>query len=255
MKKIVAVLNQKGGVGKTTTAINLSCGLAVVGQRVLLIDLDPQGHSTIGVGAAERYEHTVQEVLLEKLDIRRAITETETPGLSLVAANLHLDRAEQLLIPEYFREGRLKTALVGIEDDYDFILIDCRPTLGILTTNALFACSFIIVPTDMGRYSLEGFADLMDSIKAIKGHEHRDMKTFLRILLTMYDAREAIVNEWVESQLKDYKKLLFQTRIRKLSGIKQAQIAEEPIMTFAPASPAAKDYQILTKEFLSLCPA
>ena len=246
--KIIAVINQKGGVGKTTTSINLACGMALCGRKVLLLDLDPQGHTTIGMGMAERYEFAVQEVLLNKKGIEEVMVTTDIENLFLVAANLHLDKAEQLLIPEYFREGRLQKALAGLED-FDYVIIDCRPTLGTLTINALYAANFILVPTDMGRYSLEGFADLIDTVKKIKPEMvTRD----IRILLTMYDSRESIVNDWVQEQLEDYKHLICTTRIRKITGLKQAQIAETPIMLFSPNNAGAHDYMELTRELLEI---
>jgi chromosome partitioning protein len=252
MKKI-AIINQKGGVGKTTTAINLACGLALAGQRVLLIDLDPQGHATIGLGMAERYKLAIQEVLLNRSGLNEIIMPTDIVNLHLAAANLHLDKAEQLLIPELFREGRLNKALQAV-NGYDYIFIDCRPTLGLLAINALSAADFILVPTDMGRYSLEGFADLIETIQAIKGDKFQDKKSFLRILLTMYDSREGIVNDWVQAQLSGYQDLIFTTRIRRITGLKQSQIAEKPIMIFDPNNAGAKDYYQLTNELLSVCP-
>jgi len=254
MKKIIAVINQKGGVGKTTTAINLSCGLAISKKKVLLIDLDPQGHATIGMGVAENYEYSIQDVLLKTVNIQEAVIETGIENLHMITSNLHLDKAEQLLTTEYFREGRLADAFKDF-DIYDYIIIDCRPTLGILSINALYASNFIIVPTDMGRYSLEGFADLMEAISTIKPHDKIDPQQYIRILLTMYDSRELIVNDWVKDQLTDYESLIFETKIRRITGLKQAQIAETPVMTFAPRGKGAADYTALTKEFLTTCQA
>lgn len=253
MRKI-AIINQKGGVGKTTTAINLACGLAMADKKVLVIDLDPQGHATIGLGMADRYQFAIQEVLLGRKSLQEIIVPTDIENLDLAAANLHLDRAEQLLIPELFREGRLNKALTGMTE-YHYVLIDCRPALGLLAVNALSAADFVLVPTDMGRYSLEGFADLIETIQSLKGDMFQeDRKKFMRILLTMYDAREIIVNEWVGAQLKDYQDLLFTTKIRRITGLKQSQIAEKPIMLFDPANAGAKDYLELTKELINVCP-
>ncbi len=251
MNKVIAVINQKGGVGKTTTSINLACGMAQAGNKVLLLDLDPQGHSTLGMGMAEQYEYAAQDILLNKQNIRDVIIGTDVDNLYMVAANLHLDKAEQLLISEYFREGRVQNSLKDL-DDFDYVIIDCRPTLGTLTVNALYAANFILVPTDMGRYSLEGFADLVDAVDTIKPEFGKNKNTFMRILLTMYDSRETIVNEWVEEQLVSYKDLICSTRIRKITGLKQAQIAETPIMLFSPNNAGAIDYRALTKELLEL---
>lgn len=251
MNKVIAVMNQKGGVGKTTTSMNLACGLAQAGKRTLLIDLDPQGHSTIGIGLAGQYEYAVQDVLLNKKLLSEVIIPTEVDGLYMIAANLRLDRAEQLLIPEYFREGRLHAALEG-SNGFDYTVIDCRPTLGVLTVNALYASNFLLVPTDMGRYSLEGFADLLETVDNIKPEWSEHRTNFMRIVLTMYDAREKIVNEWVENQLSNYRDLICSTRIRKITGLKQAQIAEMPILVFAPNNAGARDYNSLTQELMKV---
>ncbi|UCG08783.1 MAG: ParA family protein, partial [Desulfobacterales bacterium] len=167
MKKIVSVANQKGGVGKTTTSINLSAALALKNNRVLLIDLDPQAHSTIGLGIEPgSCNRAIDDVFLNKQDIRDVIISTKTPNLFLAPSQIRLDKAEQHLISEVFRESILYKAIRDL--DYDYIMIDCRPSLGTLTINALYACNFILVPCDLARYSLEGFSDLMETIKNVK---------------------------------------------------------------------------------------
>jgi len=170
MRKTIAVINQKGGTGKTTTSINLSSALAMNGKRVLLIDLDPQAHSTIGLGIEPgNYQAAIHDVLLKKNKIKEAILETKVANLSLVPSHIRLDKAEQQLSSELFRETFLHKAIHNL--DYDFIIIDCRPTLGTLTINALYACDFIIVPCEMGRYALDGFSDLMETIENVKNSE------------------------------------------------------------------------------------
>lgn len=251
MKKIVSVINQKGGVGKTTTAINLSCGLAMEGHRVLLIDLDPQGHSTIGLGMVDTCEFTIRDVLQHGEKMEKVIYKTEVDGVDLVGANIHLNKASNLLINEHFREAKLKNALDKVVDNYDFIIIDCHPSLGILEINALYACNFILVPTDTGRYSLEGFADLIDTVRSVKGEENH-IRDYLRILVTIYDTREKGINEWLEAQLEEFKDVVLTTKIRKITAIKQAQIAEVPIMVYDAKSEGTKDYQALTNELLKI---
>jgi len=156
--KIIAIINQKGGVGKTTTSINLSCGLARKGKKVLLIDLDPQAHSTIGLAIEpESFKASLNEVLLQKKSIKEVILKTKTENLYIAPSHIRLDRAEQQLAPELFRETFLHKAIKNL--DYEFIVIDCRPTLGTLTINALYACNFIIVPCEISRYALDGFND------------------------------------------------------------------------------------------------
>lgn len=251
MKKIVSVINQKGGVGKTTTAINLSCGLAMEGHKVLLIDLDPQGHSTIGLGMVDTCQLTIRDVLQHGEKMEKVVYKTEVDGVDIVGANIHLNKASNLLINEHFREAKLKNALDKVVDKYDFVIIDCHPSLGILEINALYACNFILVPTDTGRYSLEGFADLIDTVRNVKGEENH-IRDYLRILVTIYDMREKGINEWLEAQLEEFKDVVLTTKIRKITAIKQAQIAEVPIMVYDAKSEGSKDYQALTNELLKL---
>lgn len=253
MSKTLAIINQKGGVGKTTTSINLSCGLAMKGHKVLLIDLDPQAHSTIGLGIEPgSYQAALHDVLLRKKNIKEVVLKTKTDNLFLAPSNIRLDRAEQQLTPELFRETFLYKATKGL--DYDFIIIDCRPTLGTLTVNALYACNFIIVPCEMGRYALDGFSDLMETIENVKKNNGFEMKKFVKILLTKFDARNKVSNDWVLSQLEPYKVLIFKTVIRKNEALNQAHMIQEPIYTASPNSSGAQDYENLTKEFLKLCP-
>ena len=252
MGKILAIINQKGGVGKTTTSINLAAGLARAGQKVLLIDLDPQAHSTIGLGIEPgSYQLAMHDVLLNQRDIREIILPTQVPHLFLAPSHIRLDKAEHQLTPELFREAILKRALRDLE--YDFIVIDCRPTLGTLTINALYASDLILVPCEVGRYALDGFADLMETIDKVKNCEGRSKEQFIRILLTRYDSRNKVSNEWVLEQLAPYKNLLLRTIIRKNEALNQAHMAQEPIFTFKPDSPGAQDYRDLTQEVLHLC--
>jgi chromosome partitioning protein len=251
MKKTIAVINQKGGVGKTTTSINFASGLALAGERVLLIDMDPQAHSTIGLGIEPgSYEHAIHDVLVNKTNIRDVILETKIKNLSIAPSHIRLDKAEQRLTPEMFKESRLHKAIRNL--DYDFIVIDCRPTLGTLTVNALYACDFIIVPCEMSRYSLDGFSDLMETIETVKNSEEAVTKNLIRILLTKYDSRKKVSNEWVMKQLGPFDEMLFNTKIRQNEALNQAHMAMEPVFTFKEDSPGAEDYQKLTKEFLNL---
>lgn len=251
-KTIAAVINQKGGTGKSTTSINLACGLAMEGLKTLLIDLDPQAHSTIGLGIEPgAYQSAIHDVLLRKKKITEIILPTKIENLFLAPSHIRLDRAEQQLTPEMFKESRLHKAIRDL--DYDFIIIDCRPTLGTLTINALYASNFILVPCEMARYSLDGFSDLMETIDNVKNNKARDKEDFIRILLTKYDSRKSVTNDWVLEQLKPYRALLFKTKIRQNEALNQAHIAMEPIFTFKQNSPGAQDYEQLTKEFLNLC--
>jgi chromosome partitioning protein len=223
-----------------------------------LIDLDPQAHSTIGVGFnTDDYKFSIQDVLLrekkqeKKIKIGDVILRSKIENLDIVPSRIGLDRAEQQLTPEMFRESRLDKAINGLE--YDFIVIDCRPTLGTLTVNALYACDFIIVPTEMSRYALEGFSDLLDTIDNVKNNKGLGREDLIRILITKYDARKTISIDWSMNQLEYFKDLLFETKIRQNEALNQAQMAQEPIFLFKSNSAGAEDYKQLTSEFLALC--
>jgi chromosome partitioning protein len=252
MQKIVAIINQKGGVGKTTTSINLACGLARQGKRVLLIDMDPQAHSTIGLGIDPgSYQLAMHDVLVNRKPIKEIILSTDITNLYLAPSHIRLDKAEHQLTPEMFREAVLSKAIKGL--DYDFIVIDCRPTLGTLTINALYASNFIIVPCEVGRYALDGFSDLMEAIDKVKNNEGQGKEQFIRLVLTKYEHRNKVSNEWVLEQLSPYKNMLFDTIIRKNEALNQAHMAQEPIFIFKPDSAGATDYEQLTNEFINLC--
>ena len=167
----------------------------------------------------------------------------------LVPSSIRLDKVEQQLNPELFRETFLDKAVRSL--DYDFIVIDCRPTLGTLTINALYASNFIVVPCELGRYALDGFSDLMETIEAVKNG--RNNKDFIRILLTKYDVRNKVTNDWVFGQLEPFKDLLLETSIRKNEALNQSQIANQSIFRFSKDSSGAEDYKKLTKEILKLC--
>lgn len=251
MKRIIAVANQKGGVGKTTTSINFACALALRGKRVLLIDLDPQAHSTIGLGIEPgTYQYAIHDVMVNKKNIREVTLGTQVRGLDLVPSHIRLERAEQQLTPEMFKESRLHKAMRNL--DYDCVIIDCRPTLGTLTINALYACNFVLVPCEMSRYSLDGFSDLMETIESVKNSGGIESEKVIRILLTRFDSRKSITNDWIIEQLRPYEALLFNTKIRQNEALNQAHIAMEPVFVFKPNSFGAQDYEQLAGEFFDL---
>lgn len=251
MKRIIAVANQKGGVGKTTTSINFACALALRGKRVLLIDLDPQAHSTVGLGIEPgTYQYAIHDVMVNKKNIREATLGTQVRGLDLVPSHIRLERAEQQLTPEMFKESRLHKAMRNL--NYDCVIIDCRPTLGTLTINALYACNFVLVPCEMSRYSLDGFSDLMETIENVKNSGGIESEKVIRILLTRFDSRKSITNDWIIEQLRPYEALLFNTKIRQNEALNQAHIAMEPIFVFKPNSFGAQDYEQLAGEFFDL---
>ena len=249
-KNIIAIINQKGGVGKTTTSINFAAGLARQGKKTLLIDMDPQAHSTIGIGIEpESFTASISDVLTRKKPIGETILAAKAENLFIVPSHIRLDKIEQQLAPELFRETFLKKAVDSI--DFEYIVIDCRPTLGTLTINALYACNFIIVPCEMGRYALDGFADLMETIEHVKNSDFINAD-FIRILLTKYDSRNKISNDWVFQQLESYKHLILNTYIRRNEALNQSQMAQEPIFDFKLDSVGSQDYEQLVSEFLSL---
>lgn len=253
MLKIISIINQKGGVGKTTTSINLASGLAIQGKKVLLIDLDPQAHSTIGLGVEpESFTYAIHNVLLKNKGIKDIILKTNVKNLFLAPSHIRLDKAEQQLTPEFFKEAFLYKIIKDL-NEYDFIVIDCRPALGTLTVNALYACNFIIVPCEMGRYSLDGFSDLLETIENVKNSNGLGKQKDIRILLTKFDSRNKVSNDWIFQQLDPYKDLIFDTIIRKNEALNQAHMVQKPIFHLSPNCVGAQDYEKLTIEFLKIC--
>jgi chromosome partitioning protein len=254
MPHIVAILNQKGGTGKTTTALNLGAALAYQGYRTLIADLDPQGHTTIGLGfEPDTLMGSMTEVMsVPKKSIEEVVVPTYILGLYLAPANIHLFRAAELLYTRVFKEAILARALK--DADYDFILIDCPPSLGVLTINSLYACDFIIIPCQISRYSLDGLADLLNTIESVKNLYLEDLfqGDHYRILLTMFDRRNRITNEYILEQLKPYRDKTFKTVIMKNESLNQAQIAQKSIFDFDPKSSGALDYLKLRAEFLEI---
>ncbi len=251
MKKIVAVINQKGGVGKTTTSINLASGLADENKSVLLIDFDPQANCTVGVGIEPgSFTYAIHDVLINKIDARDAIISTPIKGLDIIPSHIRLDHAEQQLTPQMFKESRLKKAIENLS--YDYIIIDCRPSLGTLTVNALFACNFIIIPCEISKYSLDGLSNLLETVEIVKESEFDSFKDNIRILITKYDSRKKVSNDWAFNELKNYDEMLLNLKIRANESINQAHIAGEPVFRFSKSSIGSEDYAMLTQEMLKV---
>ncbi|MBM4284856.1 MAG: hypothetical protein FJ128_06350 [Deltaproteobacteria bacterium] len=251
---IVSIINQKGGTGKTTTTINLSAALAYLGYRVLMVDLDPQGHTGIGIGVdPDSFIESMAEVMsIHRKSMSDIILPTYVSGLWLAPARIHLAHVAEQLYSRVFREAILHQALQSLP--YDFIFIDCPPSLGVLTINALYASGFIITPCQMSRYSLEGLADLLLSVEMVKSLAPQELfkRNIFRILLTMFDKRNKVTNEYVLEEIRPYRDLTFKTIILRNEAINQAQIEQRAVFDFDPASTGAADYQQLAVEFLQL---
>ena len=248
MAKIIAIANQKGGVGKTTTSVNLTAILADMGQRVLAVDLDPQGNTTSGLGMTVE-DKSVYEAVMGRIGLREAVQHTEIPGLDLVGADIRLAGAELELVSVDRREYCLKTALAAVQKDYDFIFIDCPPSLSLLTLNALTAADRVLVPIQCEYYALEGVSSLMNTISRVK-------KTFNPridlegVVLTMLDGRTNLGLQVVNEVKKHFKKKTFATTIPRSIRLGEAPSHGEPIHVYDPRSAGAVAYRALAAELL-----
>lgn len=250
MHKVVAVANQKGGVGKTTTSVNLAACLAGEDCRVLLLDLDPQGNATSGVGI-DRHECTtsIYDGLVGTTPLRDLVMATETKGLDLIPSTTDLAGAEVELVDQPDREFQLRYALSDFEEEYDFILMDCPPSLGLLTLNALAAANTVLVPIQTEYYALEGLGHLLQTIELI--HEHLNPALTLEgILLTMYDGRTNLSEQVASEVSTHFGELVFDTIIPRNVRLGEAPSFGMPITAYAKSSRGARSYQDFAREFL-----
>jgi chromosome partitioning protein len=250
--RIISLCNQKGGVGKTTSAINLGAALAEVGRRVLLIDFDPQGALSAGLGVQpHQLDRTTYNLLMERgVSIDDVLLKTSVPGIDLLPSNIDLSAAEIQLVGEVAREQTLARAIAAVVDDYDFVLIDCQPSLGLLTVNALTASHGVIIPLECEFFSLRGVALLIDTIEKVQQRLNPQLKLD-GILATMYDGRTLHGREVFSRVLEAFGDTVFDTVISRTVRFPETTVAGEPITSWAPSSSGAKAYRNLAREVIA----
>jgi len=249
--KIISVANQKGGVGKTTTTINLSTMLAKKGKKVLLIDADPQGNATSGVGAEKEVEYSTYDILVSDVEMVQALEKTIIKNLLVCPSNINLAGAEVELVSMMSREQRLKEKLEEVKDKFDYILIDCPPSLGLITLNAFTASDSVLIPVQCEYYALEGLGQLLNTINLVKKHLNKHLE-IEGALLTMYDARTNLSNQVVKEVKKYFGDKVYKTVIPRNVRLSEAPSYGMPITEYDPRSKGAKTYEKFTKEFLKI---
>lgn len=251
MTYVIALANQKGGVGKTTTAVNLGAGMATLGKKILLVDADAQGNATSGVGVSKAdIKKDIYDVLVNEEPIAETIVHTSHKGLDIVPATIQLSGAEIELTPQMARETRLKAALDAVKDQYDFVLIDCPPSLGLITINAFTASNSILIPVQSEYYALEGLSQLLNTIQLVKKHFNPNLK-IEGVLLTMFDARTNLGEQVNTEVRKFFKDEVYDTIIPRNVRLSEAPSYGLPIMDYDPTSKGAEKYMNLAKEVLA----
>ena len=252
MGKIIAVTNQKGGVGKTTTAVNVSAGIGKLGKKCLLVDVDPQGNATSGVGVDKRsIKFSSYNILIEGIKAEEAVIHTEYENLDIIPSSIELAAADIELADIERREARMKNAIALIKGNYDFIFIDCPPSLGLITTNALCAADTILVPIQPEYYALEGLSQLMNSVRIVK-RRYNSYLDIEGVLLTMYDGRLNLTQQVVQEVKKFFPRKVFPVVIPRGVRLYEAPSFGMPIMYFDKASKGSAAYMDLAKHIVNI---
>lgn len=251
MSRVICIANQKGGVGKTTTAVNLSASLAVAEKKTLLIDIDPQGNATSGFGVPRgEISQNIYHALIDQVPPQALLRDTELSFLKIIPSNIDLIGAEIELVPFSDRETRLKNALKELKEEFDFLIIDCPPSLGLLTVNSLTASDSILIPLQCEYYPMEGLSQLLKTIELIKNHLNPDLK-IEGILLTMFDKRNNISHQVTEEVRKHFGSLVFNTVIPRNVRLSESPSFGKPIILYDASSRGAESYLDLAKEVLN----
>ena len=249
MGRVISIANQKGGVGKTTTSINISTILAKKGKRVLLIDADPQGNATSGIGIEKKTDKSIYDVIIEETKIEEVVLETQIKNLKICPSNINLAGAEVELVSMISREYRLKERLEENKENYDYIIIDCPPSLGLITLNAFTASDSVLIPVQCEYYALEGLEQLMNTVNLVKKHLNKELE-LEGAVLTMYDARTNLSNQVVKEVKNYFEDKVYKTVIPRNVRLSEAPSFGMPISIYDPKSKGAKCYEKLVKEIL-----
>ncbi|MAM17810.1 MAG: AAA family ATPase [Bacteroidota bacterium] len=250
MGKIIAIANQKGGVGKTTTSVNLAASLGVLEKKILLIDADPQANATSGLGIdVEEVENGTYQLLEHSIKAEEAIQQTSSPNLDIIPAHIDLVAIEIELVDQENRESMLRKVIEPLKNQYDFILIDCAPSLGLLTLNALTAADSVIIPIQCEYFALEGLGKLLNTIKSVQ-KIHNNKLDIEGLLLTMYDSRLRLSNQVVEEVKKHFDEMVFETIIQRNVRLSEAPSYGESIINYDAASKGASNYLSLAHEII-----
>lgn len=249
MGRVISIANQKGGVGKTTTSVNISTILAKKGKKVMLIDTDPQGNATSGIGAEKKTDKSIYDVIIGETKLEEATKETQVKNLKICPSNINLAGAEVELVSMMSREYRLKEKLEEEKENYDYIIIDCPPSLGLITLNAFTASDSVLIPVQCEYYALEGLEQLMNTINLVKKHLNKELE-LEGAVLTMYDSRTNLANQVVKEVKNYFEDKVYKTVIPRNVRLSEAPSYGMPISVYDPKSKGAKCYERLVKEII-----